>query len=207
LNRAGRWLRDSLRFVQAIHEAQLVIKTYFAERRARSNTAAPAIAPAPSAAPQRSGTAQTDIARSEELGLDNLIYREPDEALWKDAWRVTEGLITLMRDEVKGRGAKFLVVTLSNGIQVHPDARARQSFIERVGATNLFYPDERIRALGEHEGIAVLTLAPALQAYAEQHKVFLHGFDKNIGNGHWNIEGHALAGRLIAQKICEDYDK
>jgi lysophospholipase L1-like esterase len=200
LNRAGRWLRDSLRFVQAIHEAQLVIKTYLAERRARNNGAPPAATASPAPPP-------TDLARSEELGLDNLIYHEPDEALWKDAWRVTEGLIRMMRDEVKGKGGKFLVVTLSNGIQVHPEPKARQSFIERVGATNIFYPDERIHALGEREGIAVLTLAPALQAYAEQHKVFLHGFDKNIGNGHWNTAGHALAGRLIAQKVCEDYDK
>jgi len=210
LNRAGRWLRDSLRFVQAIHEAQLAIKTRLAARRARSNAAATAngAAPSPSAAPERSAsTTPSDIARSEELGLDNLIYREPDEAVWKDAWRVTEGLITLMRDEVKGKGARFLVVTLSNGIQVHPDAQARRDFMQRVGATDLFYPDERIRALGERAGIDVLTLAPALQSYAEQHKLFLHGFDKNIGNGHWNTEGHARAGELIAQKICEDYDK
>jgi lysophospholipase L1-like esterase len=207
LNRAGRWLRDSLRFVQAIHEAQLAIKTRLAARRARSNGTAAAAAP-PSAAPERSAlTGQTDIARSEELGLDNLIYREPDEAAWKDAWRVTEGLITLMRDEVKGKGARFLVVTLSNGIQVHPDAQTRRAFMERVGATDLFYPDERLRALGERAGVNVLTLAPALQSYAEQHKLFLHGFDKNIGNGHWNTEGHARAGELIAQKICEDYDK
>jgi lysophospholipase L1-like esterase len=205
LNRAGRWLRDSLRFVQAIHEVQLAVKTRLAARRARSNATAVAL---PSAAPERSAlTGQTDIARSEELGLDNLIYREPDEAVWKDAWRVTEGLITLMRDEVKGKGARFLVVTLSNGIQVHPDAQARRAFMERVGATDLFYPDERLRALGARAGVNVLNLAPALQSYAEQHKLFLHGFDKNIGNGHWNTEGHARAGELIAQKICEDYDK
>ncbi|HVG35982.1 MAG TPA: SGNH/GDSL hydrolase family protein [Pyrinomonadaceae bacterium] len=214
LNRAGLWLRDSLRFVQAIHEAQLAIKTRLAARRAQSNTTANAAtatttaATAPSSALERSALATaSDIARSEELGLDNLIYREPDEAAWKDAWRVTEGLITLMREEVKDKGAKFLVVTLSNGIQVHPDAQARRAFMQRVGATDLFYPDARLRALGERENINVLNLAPALQAYAGQHKIFLHGFDKNIGNGHWNTEGHARAGELIAQKICEDYDK
>lgn len=207
LNRAGRWLRDSLRFVQAIHEAQLAIKTGLAARRAQGAVKT-ADAPSSSAASVQSAQIPpTDIARSEELGLDNLIYREPHEAAWKDAWRVTEGLITLMRDEVKGRGAKFLVVTLSNGIQVHPDARARAAFMQRVGATNLFYPDERLRALGEREKIDVLNLASPLQAFAEQHRVFLHGFDKNIGNGHWNKEGHGLAGELIAQKICGDYDK
>jgi hypothetical protein len=194
LNRAGRWLRDRLRFVQAIHEAQVVIKTYIAERRARKEQEEkeqPATASPPGA------------ARSEELGLDNLIYTAPADAAWTDAWRVTEGLIKMMRDEVTERGAKFLVVTLSNAVQVHPDPQTRRAFAERVGATDLFYPDARIRALAEREGIAVLTLAPALQSYAEQQKVFLHGFDQNIGNGHWNTLGHAVAGEMIAQKICE----
>jgi diphthamide synthase (EF-2-diphthine--ammonia ligase) len=108
-----------------------------------------------------------------------------------------------MRDEVKSRGVKFLVVTLSNGIQVHPDPQGRRAFMQNVGATDLFYPDQRIRALCEREGINVLTLAPVLQSYAEQQKVFLHGFDKNIGSGHWNALGHRIAGELIARKICE----
>jgi hypothetical protein len=208
LSRLGGWLRNSLRFVQAIHEIQLVIKTRIAQRRARSDArAASTITNATAAvAPDAEPAAQpppTDAARAEELGLDNLIYREPTDPIWKDAWRVTEGLITLMRDEVKSRGAKFLVVTLSNGIQVHPDPQARRAFMQRVGATDLLYPDKRIRALGEREGITVLTLAPALQAYAEQHKVYLHGFDKDIGNGHWNILGHRIAGELIARQICE----
>ena len=46
-------------------------------------------------------------------------------------------------------------------------------------------------------------LAPDLQSYADEHKVFLHGFGRDIGNGHWNEEGHRVAGELIAQKLCE----
>lgn len=205
LTRAGMWLRDRLRFVQAIHEAQLVIKTYIAQRRARSDASATA-APT-NTAPDKAAANKPDAARSEELGLDNLIYSEPIDPAWTDAWRVTESLITTMNDEVKSRGAQFLVVTLSNGIQVHPFAQARRDFMQRVGATDLFYPDERIRALGERKGFAVLSLAPALQSYAEQHKVFLHGFGENIGNGHWNTTGHAIAGHLIAEKVCEGYDR
>lgn len=205
LSGVGVWLRNNLRFVQALIEAQIVIKSYIAQRRATSRLSAVAtVTAAASPEPERPAAAQpSDLARSQELGLDNLIYQEPADAVWKDAWRVTEGLITLMRDEVESRGVKFLVITLSNGIQVHPDPQARRSFMQNVGATDLFYPDQRIKALCERDGINVLTLAPALQAYAEQQKVFLHGFDKNIGNGHWNIMGHRVAGELIAQKICE----
>jgi hypothetical protein len=41
-----------------------------------------------------------------------------------------------------------------------------------------------------------------MQSYADQNKVFLHGFGSDLGNGHWNAEGHRLASDLIAQHMC-----
>ena len=61
-----------------------------------------------------------------------------------------------------------------------------------------------IKALGTREGIPVITLAPDLQAFAQQNNVFLHGFGENIGNGHWNVAGNRVAGELIAKKLCEE---
>ena len=139
-----------------------------------------------------------------EAGLQDGVYFEPTSSLWREAWRVTEGLIVLMHNEVAQKGADFLLVTLSNGIQVHPDRSVRTRFMERMNITDLFYPDHRIKALGEREGFPALNLAPNLQAYAERHKVFLHGFEPNPGGGHWNKEGHRLAGKAIADKLCQD---
>ncbi|MGH7832468.1 MAG: SGNH/GDSL hydrolase family protein [Candidatus Binatia bacterium] len=139
-----------------------------------------------------------------EVRLEESVYFEPTNSIWREAWRVTEGLIALMRDEVRQRGADFLVVTLSNGIQVHPDASVRRRFVERLDITDLFYPDRRIKALGEREGFSVLNLAQDFEAYAARHKVFLHGFEPNSGKGHWNKEGHRLAGKAIAAKLCQE---
>jgi len=140
----------------------------------------------------------------QELGLDDNVYLEPIDHAWKESWEVTEGLIVLMRDEVEEKGRDFLVVTLSNGIQVHPDPSIRQAFMEDLGSGDLFYPDSRIKALGDREGFMVLNLGQDFQAYAEQHKVFLHGSGTNLGNGHWNLEGHRLAGEIIARKLCKE---
>jgi hypothetical protein len=93
-------------------------------------------------------------------------------------------------------------VTLSNGIQVYPDANVRQIFMKRVGASDLLYPDNRIKSLCNREKISIITLAPEMQTYAEQNRVFLHGFGANLGNGHWNQLGHRVAAELIAQKLC-----
>jgi hypothetical protein len=210
LSRLGAWIRDSSRVVQAIHQSQYAIKNYLAERRAKRDAAsgAPQTAAGANAAPAAKGDAARPdasdlLARSDEIGADNLIYREPLNEVWQDAWRVTEGLIVEMRDEVAARGARFVVVTLSNGIQVHPDAAAREAFMRRAGATDLFYPDKRIASLGGREGFAAFALAPELQAYAERNKVFLHGFGAGLGNGHWNAEGHRVAGELLTQKLCD----
>ncbi len=178
-----RLISDHSRVIQVINNVRDVIKIHKAARRFSGE------------------------GSNEELGLDNMIYLVPVDPAWNDAWRITEGLIVLMRDEVKGKGAKFLVVTLSNGIQVNPDPLVRQELIKRMGVDDLFYPESRIKALGERERIPVLNLALTLRGYAEQHKIFLHGFKKGIGNGHWNTVGHRIAGEQIAQRLCEEIAK
>lgn len=188
--RFGRWFEDHSRLVQAIEQAHLRFKIWLASRRARSVTTQ-----------VRMGGA-APLPSEEELGVDNVVYREPRDAVWEDAWRVTEGLIAMMRGEVGSHGARFLVVTLSNGIQVYPDPHVRQSFLKRVDVSDLFYPDKRIRTVGERESIAVITLAPEMQAYADQNKAFLHGFPGNMGYGHWNQLGHRVASELIAKELC-----
>jgi len=100
-------------------------------------------------------------------------------------------------------GAKFVVVTLSNGPQVLPNPEVRESFKIRFGIIDLFYPDERIKLLCARAGIPVITLAPELQEFAQRNNIFLHGFGANLGNGHWNAAGHRVAGKLIAKKIYE----
>jgi len=139
----------------------------------------------------------------DEGSIDNNIYLEPINPDWEHAWKVTENLLVLMKDEVRKKGANFLVVTLSNGIQVYPDSAIRKKFMERLKIKDLFYPDLRIKRLGIKQNFEVLNLSQYFQHYADTHKVFLHGFDNTIlGFGHWNAEGHKLGGIMMAKKIC-----
>lgn len=201
LGRWMYWLRYSSRILQVFDEAIRIVTVRNAQvdsisARSHSVNAADQADLAPGVRPW-DGYA--------EAGLDTRVYREPFDPVWKEAWEVTEELILLMRDEVREKGANFLVVTLSNGPQVHPDPAVRQAFERHLGVSHLFYPDFRIRSLGERAGFAVLNLAPHFQTYAEEDRVFLHGFENSgLGKGHWNSEGHRLAGTLMAQKLCGD---
>jgi len=148
---------------------------------------------------------QSDVAApSGEPGLEDAIYQTLTNQTWENAWNVTEKLITAMNDEVREHGAQFLVVTASVGSQVYPDPAWRARYQKRLNVPDLFYPDYRIRELGERLGFQVLNLAPAFQIYADKHHAFLHGFiNTRLGFGHWNETGHHLAGRLIGDRLCE----
>ena len=198
LNRFGTWFRDRLRVIQAINHAHHAINAYSATLRSK-----PAAAEQPQPAQSSPTPAQDGVTAAEELGVDNVVYREPGDAVWRDAWRTTEGLIAMMRDEVQSKGAKFFVVTLSNGIQVWPYQEGRDAFLRWIGAKDIFYPDKRIREFCERENIPVANLAPAMQRYAEEKRVFLHGEGKNIGSGHWNALGNRVAGELTAAELCK----
>lgn len=167
------WLKDNSRIVQAVNGMRSALR---ARREAKDKKIVDAY---------------------------NFVYREPADPVWNEAWRVTEGTILLMRDEVDKKGAKFMVATLSSDRQVHPDPLIRQEFAESLGVPDLFYPDRRIKSLGEREGFTVVNLAPAFREYAERTKAPLHGFGNQIGFGHWNAAGNRLAGETLAGMLCE----
>jgi len=137
-----------------------------------------------------------------ELGLDDAIYLTPPDERWEKAWRVTELLIRSLGREAEAQGAAFLLVLLTNGIQVHPDPALRETFRLRIGAEGLDLPNRRLASFAARHGISYLDLVPAFRAEAERTGAFLHGFGADLGGGHWNERGHALAGHLIAEEIC-----
>ncbi|HYJ47212.1 MAG TPA: SGNH/GDSL hydrolase family protein, partial [Pyrinomonadaceae bacterium] len=76
LSGIGRWMTDHLRVVQAFIEIQRAVKTRIAAAREQQQ------------ATTTGGGAGNEAAAADEIGIDNLIYREPEEEVWKDAWRV-----------------------------------------------------------------------------------------------------------------------
>jgi lysophospholipase L1-like esterase len=144
-------------------------------------------------------------AALQELGLDNAVYAPPADAEWLQAWRVTEALIRQMHREARARGTRFAMVTLTTPIQVDPDAAKRRAFAARLGVRDLFAPERRLAAFARREGIPLLPLAPDLQRHAARTGTYLHGFPNTPpGEGHWNPEGHRVAGNRIAEWLCRE---
>ena len=153
------------------------------------------------------GSGRTDRKKARRLyeqGLDNEIYSPPSDPHWLAAWGVTEDLLRLMNAEVIEHGATFILVTLSNGIQVNPDRLERKKFAASLGVEDLLYPDRRLQQFASEESVRSIMLAPSLQAWAQAHGQCVHGFENaDPCSGHWNEHGHRVAGTVIAQNICE----
>ena len=148
-------------------------------------------------------TASIAENQGQKVDLDNMVYLKPTDALWKEAWNVTEAIIREMNREVAKRGAVLFIATLSNGIQVHPNRSVYVEFSNRNRVQDIFYPDKRIIALAKKERIPAVMLAPELRRYAEENNVCVHGFPNALPcDGHWNTHGHRVAGERIATEIC-----
>jgi hypothetical protein len=138
-----------------------------------------------------------------EPGLDENVFREPVDAAWREAWAITDRLVAMAHEQTQRRGARFLLVVLSTPGTVYPDARMRAQYAEGLGVRSLFYPEERLQALGARYGFEVLALAPAMQRRADAEHAYFHGFaNTKRGFGHWNEAGHAAAAELIAARLC-----
>ncbi|HUG67339.1 MAG TPA: SGNH/GDSL hydrolase family protein [Pirellulaceae bacterium] len=149
--------------------------------------------------------AESVVSGGFEPGLDDFIYAEPTTPAQLDAWRITESLIEQLHAEVNAKGAKLVIATLTNGIQVHPDRSVRDAFAASLGQTDLGYPDRRISSLADRMGCRSIVLFDRMASYAEEHDVFLHGFENTaLGTGHWNAAGHRVAGEIIAADFCSD---
>ncbi len=138
-----------------------------------------------------------------DVGLDDHVYLSSPPVAWEEAWRITEALVLAVREESIRQGASFLLVTLTNPMQVTPDAAMAQSYAATLGEKDLFYPERRMRALAQREGLDAVFLAEEAAAYATTHGIYLHGFSNTaLGTGHWNQEGHRYAGKQIAAHLC-----
>lgn len=136
-------------------------------------------------------------------GINPAVLAPPRDSALRKSWAVTERLILAMDQFLKQRGVEFAVVAAPLGIQANPDDAARQAMEQRLGVSNLFYPDRRIEAIGREHGISVIPLASEMQRRAVAQRAYYYGFpDGHLGTGHWNRKGHAVAADLIAGALC-----
>jgi len=130
------------------------------------------------------------------------MYREPAEKSWRDAWDVTEALFTDIKRDTDDHRVPFVVVEVTNGIDVYPGKAERGRLQRQFGLDDPSYPERRMAALGARAGFPVIPLRETFARYADEHQAFLHGFEVHPGHGHWNAQGHRLAAEVLSSQFC-----
>ena len=133
--------------------------------------------------------------------LSNLY--NPIDKVWSEAWATTENVILLINEEVKKNNKDFILVTLSNPIQVNKDLNKYNDFVKKNNINDIFYPENRLENFSRKNSIKFIKISEKMRKIAIEKNIYLHGFNNSkLGEGHWNLAGHNLASKLISEGIC-----
>ena len=151
----------------------------------------------------RQANAAADV-RPVSMGVDPAALVEPSDDAWRTAWEISERLILEIADEAERHGAEFWLVTVPGDVQVHPDPEVTARWQQQLKVNDLLYGERRLASFGLQHNLSVVTLAEPLRQYATERKQALYGFpNTELGFGHWNADGHRVAGELVAKAICD----
>jgi hypothetical protein len=150
---------------------------------------------------RRAAPAQADASKA---GLDAYALAEPQAEPWKRAWTITEQLVLETAAESRRHQAAFLLMSIGCDFQAHPEATVAEAVRKQLDGLDVSYSDLRLQRLGTERGFPVIPLAEPMRRFAVQHRVFLYGFaNTQLGVGHWNADGHRVAGQIVAGALCD----
>jgi lysophospholipase L1-like esterase len=133
-----------------------------------------------------------------------VVHREEskDDPLIEEAWKVTAVLTQIFRDECRRAGVDLLVGIIPKPESAGPDAAVLR------GDESAVVIDRRFERICRDLGIDSLPLFPALAKYASENNRHVCGFPSTmLGQGHWNRNGHLVAGETLAAAICARFGR
>lgn len=123
-------------------------------------------------------------------GYLSLCTANPDSTYLKN-YQLNKALIKAMAEYCKGKGIKFMLVTIDNGVY-HPEEEKRYKFIDPTFDANYFEDD-----LGNYAvslNIEYLGLQRTFRKAYENTGISLHW-------GHWNYQGHEVVADALVDKL------
>lgn len=123
-----------------------------------------------------------------------LVFREPVPEEMAQEWRLSEELLLRLRDDVRARGKRLLMVLFPPELQAKTDRWKRD--IGRLDMEKASFdvekPNKRLRAFCRENGIPFLDLLSTFRGVVESGQTLYLPTDH-----HWNVDGHRLAAQTI----------
>ena len=141
-------------------------------------------------------------AMNSQIADEYRIWKTPYDEDIRHSWDLTKRLILELNREVESVDSRLLVSYIPNMANIYDDVW--QATKRKYGLSDEAWSIERPRIelerFSERNGITFLDLTPIFKQEAE----ILQEQDKRLYyevDGHWNVEGHALAGQVLADFI------
>jgi len=139
--------------------------------------------------------------------IDYGVYSSNLTGKWKDAWGITEYSLLSLKKEVEADNAKFLLVILTDNLQIVPNPAEEVKKLTGKQVPLDFdvdYPNRRLADFASKNNIDCVNLLPVFRRYSLENKLKLPYFSfKN--DGHWNKLGHLVASEVVYGFIKERY--
>jgi lysophospholipase L1-like esterase len=144
--------------------------------------------------------AASNSPKDTNLGLYE-IYRTQPKPQWTKGWRVTEDLLTAMRDLAVENHTEFAVVMVPSAWEVYPQ-RWQEVLDQTPGMrgadVDVALPSRNLNRFLSDQHVRVIDLLPDFSARAAvAPPLYLRG------DGHWTAAGHRLAADLISQQAAK----
>lgn len=127
-----------------------------------------------------------------------MVFREPFSEEMKREWRLTEKLLLRLRDDVRARGRRLLIVLFPPELQTKRERWKKDiRKIDLEGSSfDIEKPNKRLAAFCRANGISLLDLLPVFRASVDAgQELYL------TSDHHWNAEGHRLAAETILKDL------
>ena len=123
----------------------------------------------------------------------------------KKAWNVTRLLILEFKNEAERHGASLAVISIPFREQVYE--KLLGSYFSGSGTERREWdvnkPDRILSTFLEDQRIPFLELMPDFRKAAGKSALY-YGIDGHVSDGHWNVNGHHLAGQLIYDWLVKE---
>lgn len=149
----------------------------------------------------RSADASTNAEPDQNKSPMDIWFGPPTRPEVDEAWQVVEGLLGLIAEDTHRHGTELWMASIGPAVQENPDARNRLAYLSAQGYTGT-YSEDRFEMFAKKHGIPYVRMSPRILAHAERHGVSVRGFFNTQPNqGHWNVEGNAVAAGLIGDEL------
>jgi hypothetical protein len=123
---------------------------------------------------------------------------------WKKAWDVTRMVTQELKKEAENHGSRLALISIPLKEQVYP--RLWRSLLShptmRNGEWDLNKPDRILSEFLSDTQIPFLPLLPHFRKAGKKSELYCR-VDKDGKDGHWNVEGHRLAGQVICSWLVK----